>query len=143
MVGCFEPGFRRCWLLAGGPVSCATTRTQLSWRVYRHLAGYEDVNDAERLSHDPTFPLIGSEAIWERGAALTSRVRSFETEVLTVVADRSCSPAAVDGEGSEKSLAGAASPRLACSGSAQRALLVPAREETEVESSNTGRAGAH
>ncbi len=42
--------------------------------VYRRLAGYEDVNDAERLSHDPTFRLIGSEKIWERGAALTSRV---------------------------------------------------------------------
>ncbi len=50
--------------------------------VYRRLAGYEDVNDAERLSHDPTFRLIGSEKIWERGAALTSRVHSFETELL-------------------------------------------------------------
>jgi len=51
--------------------------------VYRRLAGYEDVNDADRLSHDPTFRLIGSETIWERGAALTSRVHSFETELLT------------------------------------------------------------
>jgi hypothetical protein len=50
--------------------------------VYRRLAGYEDVNDAERLSHDPAFRLIGSEKIWERGAALTSRVHSFETELL-------------------------------------------------------------
>src|SRR5215467_1359027 len=37
--------------------------------VHRRLAGYEDVNDAERLSHDPTFRLIGSEKIWERRAA--------------------------------------------------------------------------
>ncbi|MDI6772504.1 MAG: transposase [bacterium] len=51
--------------------------------VYSRLAGYEDVNDAERLSQDPTFRLIGSEKIWERGAALTSRVHSFETELLT------------------------------------------------------------
>src|SRR6267143_6885232 len=51
--------------------------------VYSRLAGYEDVNDAERLSHDPTFRLIGSRKIWERGAALTSRLQSFETEVLT------------------------------------------------------------
>src|SRR3972149_3056772 len=50
--------------------------------VYSRLAGYEDVNDAERLSHDPTFRLIGSERIWERGAALTSRLQSFETEML-------------------------------------------------------------
>jgi len=51
--------------------------------VYSRLAGYEDVNDAERLARDPTFRLMGSERIWERGAALTSRVQSFETELLT------------------------------------------------------------
>jgi hypothetical protein len=51
--------------------------------VYSRIAGYEDVNDAERLSHDPTFRLIGSEKIWERGAALTSRLQSFETDLLT------------------------------------------------------------
>jgi predicted ribosome quality control (RQC) complex YloA/Tae2 family protein len=50
--------------------------------VYSRIAGYENVNDAERLSQDPTFRLIGSEKIWERGAALTSRLQSFETEVL-------------------------------------------------------------
>lgn len=50
--------------------------------VYSRLAGHEDVNDAERLSQDPTFRLIGSEKIWERGAALTSRLQSFETELL-------------------------------------------------------------
>jgi hypothetical protein len=38
--------------------------------VYSRLAGYEDVNDAERLSQDPTFRLIGSEKIWDRGPAL-------------------------------------------------------------------------
>ena len=51
--------------------------------VYSRLAGYEDVNDAERLAQDPTFRLMGSEKIWERGAALTSRLQSFETELLT------------------------------------------------------------
>jgi hypothetical protein len=51
--------------------------------VYSRLAGYEDVNDAERLSQDPTFRLIGSEKIWERGAALTSRLQSFEADLLT------------------------------------------------------------
>jgi hypothetical protein len=50
--------------------------------VYSRLAGYEDVNDAERVSQDPTFRLIGSAKIWERGAALTSRLQSFETEIL-------------------------------------------------------------
>jgi Transposase DDE domain group 1 len=51
--------------------------------IYSRLAGYEDVNDAARLSQDPTFRLIGSRKIRERGAALTSRLQSFETEVLT------------------------------------------------------------
>lgn len=51
--------------------------------VYSRIVGYEDVNDAERLSQDPTFRLIGFEKIWERGAAFTSRLQSFETEVLT------------------------------------------------------------
>src|SRR6516164_2471878 len=51
--------------------------------IYSRMAGYEDVNDAERLAQDPTFRLIGSEKIWERGAALTSRLQSFETELLT------------------------------------------------------------
>jgi len=39
--------------------------------VYSRLAGYEDVNDAERLSQDPTFRLGGSEKIWEPSAALS------------------------------------------------------------------------
>ena len=50
--------------------------------VYSRITGYEDVNDAERLSQDPTFRLIGSEKTWDRGAALTSRLQTFETEML-------------------------------------------------------------
>jgi len=50
--------------------------------VYSPLAGNEDLNDAGRLFQDPTFRLIGSEKIWDRGAALTPRLQSFETEIL-------------------------------------------------------------
>jgi len=50
--------------------------------VYSRLAGYEDLNDARRLCQDPTFRLIGSEKGWDRGVALTSRLQSFETEML-------------------------------------------------------------
>src|SRR3989454_133088 len=50
--------------------------------IYSCLAGYEDLNDAERLSQDPSFRLIGSEKIWDRGAALTSRLQTSETEML-------------------------------------------------------------
>ena len=51
--------------------------------VYSRLAGYEDLNDAARLSADPTFRLIGSPKRWDRGAALTSTLQWFETELLT------------------------------------------------------------
>jgi hypothetical protein len=50
--------------------------------VYSRLARYEDLNDAQRLSQDPTFRLIGSEKNWDRGAALTSRLQTFATEML-------------------------------------------------------------
>ena len=51
--------------------------------VYSRLAGYEDLNDAVRVSADPTFRLIGSPTRWDRGAALTSTLHWFETELLT------------------------------------------------------------
>jgi hypothetical protein len=51
--------------------------------VYRRLAGCEDLNDAARLAADPTFRLISSQEIWGRGAALTSTLHWFETELLT------------------------------------------------------------
>ena len=43
----------------------------------------EQLRQYKRLSQDPTFWLIGSEKIWERGAALTSRLQSFQTGLLT------------------------------------------------------------
>ena len=51
--------------------------------VYSRLAGYEDLNDAERLAADPMFRWISSQRIWDRGAALTSSLHWFETELLT------------------------------------------------------------
>ena len=50
--------------------------------VYSRLAGYEDVNDAVRVAADPTFRLIGSQKNWDRGGAVTSRLQSFEAELL-------------------------------------------------------------
>ena len=50
--------------------------------VYSRLAGYEDLNDAVRVSADPTLRLIGSKKNWDRGGALTSRRQSFEAELL-------------------------------------------------------------
>jgi hypothetical protein len=57
--------------------------------IYSQLAGYEDLNDAERFSQDPAFRLIGSEKIRDRGAALPSRLHWFETQVLTQSANLS------------------------------------------------------
>src|SRR5258708_2574957 len=51
--------------------------------VYSRLAGYEDLKDAERQAADPTFRLISSQRIWDRGAALTSTFRSVQTALLT------------------------------------------------------------
>ena len=51
--------------------------------IYSRLAGYEDLNDAQRFSTDPTFRLIGSPKRWGRSAALTSTLHWFETELLT------------------------------------------------------------
>jgi hypothetical protein len=64
------------------PATPHSVRHQHLHSLPPRLAGYEDLNDAERLSQDPTFRLIGSEKIWDRGAALTSRLQSFETEML-------------------------------------------------------------
>src|ERR1035441_352936 len=68
---------------ARGKNTQLTLADLLRQSVYSRLAGYEDVNDAERLSQDPAFRLIGSKKVRERGAALTSRLQSFETELLT------------------------------------------------------------
>ena len=51
--------------------------------VYSRLAGYEDLNDAVRVSADPTFRPIGAPTLWDRGGALTSPLHWFETELLT------------------------------------------------------------
>ena len=52
--------------------------------VYSRLAGYEDTNDAERLSDDPTMRVIvGRRGGPERKAASTNTMSRFETEVVT------------------------------------------------------------
>jgi hypothetical protein len=51
--------------------------------VYGRLAGYEDVNDADRLGRDPAIRwIVGGKAI-ERGGASTSQMGRFETELLS------------------------------------------------------------
>jgi hypothetical protein len=51
--------------------------------VYGRLAGYEDVNDADRLGHDPAMRwIVGGKAV-ERGGASTSQMGRFETGLLS------------------------------------------------------------
>jgi hypothetical protein len=50
--------------------------------VYSRLAGYEDINDAERLAVDPTFRMLASRERRETSVALTSTLHWFETDVL-------------------------------------------------------------
>ena len=64
-------------------VAAGSLADLLRQSVYSRLAGYEDLNDAVRVSADPTFHLIGSPKLWDRGAALTSTLHWFETELLT------------------------------------------------------------
>src|SRR5450759_2538154 len=51
--------------------------------LFSRLAGYEDTNDAERLSVDPTMRHIVGGRAMEHTAASTSQMGRFETEVLT------------------------------------------------------------
>src|SRR5215208_6071150 len=50
--------------------------------VYGRLAGYEDVNDAERLARDPVMRAIMGREGMDRLAASTSEMGRFETEWL-------------------------------------------------------------
>ncbi len=54
--------------------------------IYSRLAGYEDVNDAERLAVDPAMRhVVGGRASQpEKQAASTSEVGRFETEILSI-----------------------------------------------------------
>ena len=53
--------------------------------IYSRLAGYEDVNDAERLAVDPTMRHVvgGRAAQADKEAASTSGVGRFETEIVS------------------------------------------------------------
>src|ERR671928_2087316 len=51
--------------------------------VFGRLAGHEDVNDAERLAHDPAMRAVVDRGGLDRRAASTSQMGRFETEWLT------------------------------------------------------------
>ena len=51
--------------------------------VYACLAGYEDVNDAERLRVDPAMRRVVGGRAKEKEGASTSEMSRFETEMLS------------------------------------------------------------
>ena len=51
--------------------------------VFGRLAGYEDVNDAERLAHDPAMRAVVDRNGLDHAAASTSQMGRFETGWLT------------------------------------------------------------
>ena len=51
--------------------------------IYSRLAGYDDLNDADRLSVDPVMRQVVGGRATSRQAASTSQMAHFETEVLT------------------------------------------------------------
>src|SRR4051812_39867092 len=62
---------------------------QFRQSVFGRLAGYEDINDANRLAHDPAMRwVVGGRAVTQN-AASTSQMGRFETEVLTQAANLS------------------------------------------------------
>src|SRR5215218_10255915 len=66
-----------------------TLIAQLRQSVFGRLAGYEDVNDADRLAHDAALRwIVGGRAVTQY-AASASQMGRFETEVLTQAANLS------------------------------------------------------
>ena len=81
--------------------------------VYGRLAGYEDVNDADRLGRDPAMRwIVGGRAV-ERGGASTSQMGRFETELLATN-DNLAALADLLASGSTR-LTSASRRRLSCS----------------------------
>src|SRR5215208_7032781 len=70
-----------------GQTSRHTLMAQVRQSVLGRLAGYEDVNAADRLAHAPALRwIVGGRAVTQ-GAASTSQMGRFETEVLTQAAN--------------------------------------------------------
>src|SRR3712207_5372175 len=60
---------------------------QIRQAIFGRLAGYEDVNDADRLSHDPAMRwVVGGRAVKETVAS-ASQMGRFETELLAQAAN--------------------------------------------------------
>src|SRR3954467_6700511 len=60
-----------------------TATALLRQAIYSRLAGYEDLNDAQRLRFDPTMRTVVGGRARHHTAASTSEIARFETEILS------------------------------------------------------------
>ncbi len=77
-----ESGAAELFDVRTGSHICHSMIALLRQSIYSRLAGYEDVNDTERLRVDPVMRYVVGGRAADRDAASTSQVARFDTDVL-------------------------------------------------------------